>query len=82
MKEGLGDVFRDEEDKETFEVEFTDISDFAPFMSAMVEWKLVTIIGKNDRIEPTKIVLNTDRVTMRGTLEAKDWADLLVDNWQ
>ena len=82
MKEGLGDLFRDEEDKETFEVEFTEISDFAPFMSAMVEWKLVTIIDKKDWIEPKKIVLNTDRVTMRGTLEAKDWADLLVDNWQ
>ena len=51
-------------------------------MSAMVEWKLVTIIDKKDWTEPTKIVLNTDRVSMRGTLEAKDWADILVDNWQ
>ena len=51
-------------------------------MSAMVEWKLVTIIDKKDWIEPTKILLNTDRVSMRGALEAKDWAEILVDNWQ
>jgi hypothetical protein len=57
-------------------------------MSAMVEWKLVTIIDKKDWIEKEKscsispIVLNTDRVYVRGTLEAKDWADILVDNWQ
>ena len=52
-------------------------------MSAMVEWKLVTIIDKKDWIEiPKKIVLNTEKVARRGTLEAQDWADMLIENWQ
>ena len=48
----------------------------------MVEWKIVKIIDKKDWIEPTKIELSTERVARRGTLEAQDWADMLVENWQ
>ena len=46
MYSGLGTTFATK-DREEFEDALTDISDFAPFMVAMIEWQIAVIVPKN-----------------------------------
>ena len=53
MYTDLGTTF-EAGDREEFECAITDISDFAPFMEAMVEWNIAVIEHKNPQNELNK----------------------------